>query len=236
MARTRASHHRLPHPQGEHRWPAATALLVALAMYATLPSAFLPQIRVGVVVLGLILLVPVLITNPVRFSRQTRWSRLASVIQATVLFTVNQVAIVVLVTMLVDPGADDGPRLLLSAAQVWATNVIAVALLLWEIDRGGPFARGKSERSKLLPADIRFPQDEDHDAIDEVAAQSSQKTNWRPAFIDYLYSSLSNSMAFSASDSMPLSTRAKALFGLEALSGFVILALVIARAVSLLGG
>ena len=42
-------------------------------------------------------------------------------------------------------------------------------------------------------------------------------------------------MAFSASDSMPLSVRAKAIMGLEALSGFVILALVIARAVSLLG-
>ncbi len=137
--------------------------------------------------------------------------------------------------MLVDPGADDGPRLLLSAAQVWATNVIAVALLLWEMDRGGPFVRGKSKRQDLLPADIRFAQDEDHDAIDEVAAQSSRHSNWRPSFIDYLYSSLSNSMAFSASDSMPLTTRAKVLWGVQALSGFVILALVIARAVSLLG-
>ena len=234
MARTQQTT-RGAHPHGEHRWPAATALLVALGMYATLPSAFIPALRLGVVVMGVILLIPVLIANPVRFSRQTRWSRLISLVQATVLFAVNQVAIVVLVTMLVDPGADDGPRLLLSAAQVWATNVIAVALLLWEMDRGGPFVRGKSKRQDLLPADIRFAQDEDHDAIDEVAAQSSRHSNWRPSFIDYLYSSLSNSMAFSASDSMPLTTRAKVLWGVQALSGFVILALVIARAVSLLG-
>jgi hypothetical protein len=226
----------LVHPDGEHRWPAASALLIALAFYATLPSAFIPQIRVTVVVLGVILLVPVLIANPVRFSRQTTWSRLASVVQATALFAANQVAIVVLVILLIDPEADDGSRLLLSAAQVWATNVIAVALLLWEMDRGGPLARSTLPRSKLPMADVRFAQDEDHDAIDEVASRSSQVTNWRPAFVDYLYSSLSNSMAFSASDSIPLSSRAKALLGFQALSGFVILALVIARAVSLLGG
>jgi hypothetical protein len=42
-------------------------------------------------------------------------------------------------------------------------------------------------------------------------------------------------MAFSPTDSMPLSHRAKALMGLESFTGFVILALVIARGVSLLG-
>lgn len=42
-------------------------------------------------------------------------------------------------------------------------------------------------------------------------------------------------MAFSPPDAMPLSARAKILFGLQAFGGFVILVLVIARAVSLLG-
>lgn len=42
-------------------------------------------------------------------------------------------------------------------------------------------------------------------------------------------------MAFSAADAMPLSHRAKALMLLEAFSGFVILALVIARAVAVIG-
>ncbi len=53
--------------------------------------------------------------------------------------------------------------------------------------------------------------------------------------MDYLYFSASNSQAFSPTDTMPLSPRAKILMGLESLAGFVILALVIARAVSLLG-
>jgi uncharacterized membrane protein len=225
-----------PTKRAEHRWPVVLALAVAVAMYAALPSSFLPNLRWAVVVLTVLLLIPVLAFNPVRFTRQSRWSRTLSVGQALLLLVANQIAVVALVIQLVTPeSADSGTRMLLSAAQVWAVNVIAVALVLWEIDRGGPVIRSTSTRSEMPAADIRFPQDEDHDAIDEVAAASSKASNWRPAFIDYLYSSLSNSMAFSASDSMPLSTRAKALMGLEALSGFIILALVIARAVSLLG-
>jgi hypothetical protein len=87
----------------------------------------------------------------------------------------------------------------------------------------------------LQPADFRFPQDEDDDAITEVRARSSAVADWVPTFVDYLYFSLSNSMAFSPTDTMPLSHRAKLLMGLEAFAGFIILALVIARAVSLIG-
>jgi hypothetical protein len=103
------------------------------------------------------------------------------------------------------------------------------------MDRGGPVARRHQNRSELDPADFRFPQDEDHDAIDEVAARSSGKSDWAAGYVDYLYFSLTNSMAFSPTDSMPLSHRAKMLMGLESFTGFVILALVIARGVSLLG-
>jgi hypothetical protein len=219
----------------EHRWPAAAALLVALGLYATLPSVFPVALKATVLVIGLALLVPLLITNPVRFERQTAFSRSASVAQSVILLVANQVAIVVLIVSLVTPEPGSGARLLLGAVQVWATNVIAVGLVLWELDRGGPVARSSLVRSKLPAADLRFAQDEDHDAIDEVAAGSSSVSGWRPTFIDYLYTSLSNSTAFSASDSMPLSPRAKAIMGLEALSGFIITALVIARAVSLLG-
>ena len=119
--------------------------------------------------------------------------------------------------------------------QVWVTNVIAFALVYWDMDRGGPVTRRHASRSELPDADFRFPQDEDHDAVDEVASRSSRNSGWVPSFADYLYFSLSNSMAFSPADTMPLSVRAKALMGIESFGGFVLLALVIARAVSLLG-
>ncbi|WP_062517650.1 hypothetical protein [Demequina gelatinilytica] len=219
--------------RGEHRWPAVAALLVALALYLALPSTFIPGLRYTVAGIGVVLLVPLVAVNPVRLHRQTAWSRGLSVGQALLLAVANQVALVALVLTLVDPPAGSGTRLLLSAAQVWLTNVIAFALVLWELDRGGPVVRRALARHELPAADLRFAQDEDHDAIAEVALASSRVADWRPRFGDYLYTSLSNSMAFSASDSIPLSGRAKALLGLQAFSGFVLLALVIARAVSL---
>ena len=221
--------------RAEHRWPAAIALVTALALYALLPSSFFPPLRFGVVALGLLLLIPVLAVNPVRLHRQTPWSRILSVTQTLLLLVANQVALVQLVFQLISSGTDNGPTLLLAALQVWVTNVIVYALLYWEIDRGGAVARAKSAREDLPPADFRFPQDEDHDAIEEVAVRSSGRLNWTASYIDYLYFSLSNSMAFSPTDSMPLSHRAKMLMGLQSFVAFVILALVIARAVSLLG-
>lgn len=221
--------------RAEHRWPAAIALIVALALYATLPSSFFPPLRYVVVAIGVVLLIPLFAVNPVRLHRETRLSRWVSVGQTLLLLLANQVALVQLVIELITAGKSDGPTLLLAALQVWVTNVIVFALLYWELDRGGPVSRTQEKRANLPVADFRFPQDEDHDAVSEVAARSSVKLNWTASFVDYLYFSASNSMAFSPTDSMPLSHRAKLLMLAESFAGFVILALVIARAVSLLG-
>ena len=118
---------------------------------------------------------------------------------------------------------------------MWCTHVISYALLYWELDRGGPVVRATAPRSEIPAADIRFPQDEDADAVEEVAAGSSIRSGWTAGFIDYLYFSLSNTMAFSPPDALPLTGRMKVLVGLQSLAGFVVLVLVIARAVSLLG-
>ncbi|MCR6712642.1 MAG: hypothetical protein NVV57_08050 [Demequina sp.] len=223
-------------PAGEHRWPAVIAVVAAATLYAMLPNLLHPVLHWGIVAVTIGLLIPLIALNPVRFKNESGPARVLSIIQALVLFVANQVAVVTLVIALVEPDPDSGPRLLLTAAQVWLTNVIAVALVLWEMDRGGPFKRWSNPRSAVPAADLRFSQDEDKDTDPEVKKASAfSPDDWRPQFFDYLYSSLSNAMAFSASDSMPLSIRAKAIMGLEALSGFVILALVIARAVSLLG-
>ena len=218
----------------EARWPAALGILVALTLYTTLPGSFFPELRYVVLGLGILLLIPVLVFNPRRLNRQARWVRILSISQALLLLLANQVALVQLVVQLVTVPNSDGHPLLLAALQVWVTNVISFALIYWELDRGGPVARWLRAREELPAADFRFPQDEDHDAVAEVARRSSVKSDWMPAFIDYLYFSLSNSMAFSPTDTMPLSSRAKALMGFEAFAGFVLLALVISRAVGLL--
>jgi uncharacterized membrane protein len=223
-----------PQARAEPRWPAVLALLIALGLYATLPSAFLPGLRYTVVAVGLAMLIPLLILNPRRLHRETRWSKNLATGQALLLVAANGFALVQLIILLTTSGNSNGPTILLAALQIWVTNIIAFALVFWELDRGGPVSRRHADRKDMPVADFRFPQDEDHDAIDEVAARSSKRTGWVASFVDYLYFSLSNSMAFSPTDTMPLSGRAKVMMGLEAAGGFVLLALVIARAVSLL--
>jgi hypothetical protein len=96
-------------------------------------------------------------------------------------------------------------------------------------------ARRVTTHADMQAADWRFSQDENHDAIDEVAATASAKSGWIPTLVDYLYLSLTNSSAFSPTDTMPLSTRAKVLMGIEATAALLTSLLVIARAVGSLG-
>ncbi|NYD66061.1 hypothetical protein [Agromyces atrinae] len=218
----------------EHRWPVVIAVLIALALHLFLPSSLLEVQRYIVAVVVVALLIPLIVLNPHRLVRQTRWSRNLEIVTALVLVAANQITLVLLVFQLVER-AGDGTALLVASLQVWTTNVIAFALLYWVIDRGGPVARVHVPREDLAHADFRFPQDEDHDAVVEVARGSSRTSDWVPSFVDYLYFSLSNSMAFSPTDTMPLTHRAKLLMGLESFAGFILLALVIARAVAQIG-
>ena len=59
--------------------------------------------------------------------------------------------------------------------------------------------------------------------------------DWRPTFVDYLYVSVTNVMAFSPTDTMPLARWAKALMTLQAMVALSTAALVISRAVNVLG-
>ena len=217
----------------EHRWPVVIALLLALSLYAGLPNEFIGAQRFVVVGTGLALLIPLVIENPHRLTRQSKWSRGTAITLAVVLVVVNQLTLVTLVVSLLTV-AQDAPGLLRAALQVWVANVIGFATLYWELDRGGPVRRTMDAREALPPADFRFAQDEDTDAVPEVAARSAARQDWTPRFIDFLYTSLSNSMAFSATDAIPLSPRCKVLMGLQAFGGFLILALVIARSVNVL--
>ncbi len=220
----------------EHRWPVVVAVVVAVALYVLLPGAFLPELRYTIAALCALALVPLIWFNPVRLTRESRWSRISSITLAVLLLVANQIALVQLGYELLFGHSADAPAILLAAAQVWVSNVIGYAIIYWEMDRGGPVARRREARDDLPPADFRFPQDEDAGAVVEVAARSSGRADWSPQFFDYLYFSATDAMAFSPTDVMPLSIRAKALMLVESISGFAILALVIARAVNVVGG
>jgi hypothetical protein len=218
---------------GENRLPPACAVVVAVVVYALLPSAVLITNRLIVPAVEVLLLVALLVTNPRRMTRQTRWSRSASIALATLLIVTNVVALGMLVSELT--GRESGSHLLVAAMQIWLTNVIGFALLYWELDRGGPVVRRGAARADLPDADWRFSQDENDDAVIEVSRGSSKKSGWIPLFVDYLYLSLTNSSAFSPTDTMPLSSRAKMLMGIQATAALLTTLVVVAFAVGSLG-
>jgi uncharacterized membrane protein len=217
--------------RGEVRLPAVVAVLVAAALYGLLPQHLLIGPRYVIPGLALLMLIPLIVVNPRRLTKETRWSRGLSVALAALILVANQVALGLLLHALATVTSDQARDLLVAAGQVWLTNIIAFGLIYWELDRGGPVARTQANRVDLQAADFRFSQDENDDAVTEVAIGASGNADWVPTLIDYLYMSVTNSTAFSPTDTMPLSPRAKALMSLECIAALLTSVLVIARAV-----
>ena len=91
-------------------------------------------------------------------------------------------------------------ELLAHGAVVWLTNIITFGLLFWQLDEGGP--RLRAERERRDP-DFQFPQD------------ASRRSGWSPRLSDYLYVSLTNAIAVSPTDTMPLTPARRDLWPLS---------------------
>ncbi len=152
-------------------------------------------------------------------------TRVAALILLVFIVIGNIVGVCLLVAALVTTSSDDldGAQLLLTTAVIWMANVIVFGLCYWDVDDGGPFDRARHERKH---PDFRFPQDE----TPEVAPPG-----WRPRVWDYVFVALTSASAFSPTDTMPLTLRAKLLVGTEEVVSLVLVVLVTARAVSVLG-
>jgi hypothetical protein len=152
-------------------------------------------------------------------------TRAASLVLLGLIVAGNLVGVVVLVGALVTTKSDElgGVQLLTTTGVIWAANVVVFGLCYWDLDDGGPFERARHERRH---PDFRFPQDE----TPKVA-----KPDWHPRVWDYLFIALTSATAFSPTDTMPLTLKAKLLVGTEEFVSLVLIVLVTARAVSVLG-
>jgi len=205
---------------------------VAIVVYALLPSSVLLTNRLVIPAVELLLLIALIATNPRRMTRETRWSRWLSIALSSIVIVANLASLGMLISEL---SSTQGSRLLVAAMQTWLTNVIGFALLYWELDRGGPVARRSRDREEIPAADWRFSQDENDGAVVEVKRTSSKSADWIPVFVDYAYVSLTNSSAFSPTDTMPLSSRAKILMGVQATAALLMSLVLVAFAVGSLG-
>lgn len=210
--------------RGESRIPAAVAVLVAVAAQSLLSYQLLPGPRFLLPAVEVVLLVGLVGSDPSRLSSQSKDLRLLSIALIGVVGLANAYALVRLLDQLIG-GQGNGRDLLASAAGVWITNVVVFGLAWWELDRGGPLGRAGARPAPNHP-DLWFPQDGD--------AKAETPAGWHPVFVDYAFVSLTAATAFSPTDTMPLTPRAKLLMGAQSLISLLTVGLVAARAVNIL--
>jgi uncharacterized membrane protein len=213
----RASH-------SEPRWPAALTVAAALVIYLTLPPNLHLGPRLLIPVLEALILLPLMITRPLRHHDESRPARAAAIALTSLVTVANLVSLVQLVLGLIDGDLHlPGRSLIEAAVGIWITNVLVFALWYWELDRGGPAARSRPSGHRR--PDFLFVQ---------MATIGTAPTSWTPSFVDYLYVSFTNCTAFSPTDTMPLTPAAKLLMLVQALVSFVTVAVVAARAINIL--
>ena len=209
---------------GESRWPPIAALVALMALTIAL-RVWLPEdasLHLDWLVPALegVLVVVLLTANPSGPVERRRLRR-ASLVLVCLLVAAALWATADLVADLIDgDGVSNSPSELLAAGGVtWIGNNLAFALLYWLMDGGGPPARSRL----AAPVDLAFTQHLNPEL---------EQPGWRPVFLDYVHLGFTNATAFSPTDVMPLSLRAKYAMLVQATVSLILFALVFARAVN----
>lgn len=200
------------------RVEATAALLLIGVIYVVLPARF----RLGPA--GLVLGVEALFLFPLwyaLFTERTHLTRVLAIGLTTLLTIAIGASAALLISRLIG-GKSQATELLRDAALIWLTNVLVFATWYWEIDGGGPFQR---HRGPYRSDDFVFPQQ---------ARADGRFVEWQPQFLDYLFLAFNTSTAFSPTDTMVLSRRAKALLMTQSVISLVVVAVIAARAVNTL--
>jgi uncharacterized membrane protein len=209
----------------EPRWPPAVALFVYMALNIML-RLWLPHdsaVRVSWLLPSLeaALILLLLLGNPSRLAKHAQRVHQVAVAFVVLLVVAALWATGLLIYDLIQgTGVTNSPsELLASGGLVWLGNNLAFALLYWLIDSGGPIARSRQS----MPVDFAFTQH----MSPELAPPG-----WRPVFLDYLHLGFTNATAFSPTDVMPLTHRAKYTMIVQSTVALALFGLIVARAVN----
>ena len=129
---------------------------------------------------------------------------------------------VLLLINLVNGFTESGAALLFAGFAVLIVNVLSFGIVYWWIDAGGPVARMVGQPTA---PDFLFPQQ---------GMEGGE--SWRPALLDYLFTAYTNIIAFSPTDTMPLSHRVKVLFIIQSSTAVVTIVVTLSRAINLIPG
>lgn len=204
----------------EPYWHVQVAVLVAIALQLVLNNKLSigPKYVIGSAELLLLLALSVFIAQVPRGIMQIR--RALAILLIAIVSLANISSLLLIIHDLLGTRSISGKELLGSGLAIYLTNIIIFGLWYWELDDPEvDIAEGHRDPSP----DFLFPQ-----------FSVKPHTSWRPTFLDYLYISVTNASAFSPTDTLPLTHRAKLLMTLQSLTSLVTVALVAARAVNIL--
>jgi uncharacterized membrane protein len=211
-----------PPPDPEPFWPAQLTVLAAIGIQVLLPARLtagpewlVPTLE-GVLLIGMFVVTPNVVEDEHPRRRRIALG-LTALVSAGNLFSLGA-----LVHLLLHHTVADGRGLIVAGVLIWLTNLLVFALWFWEMDRSGPGIRAAGKDG---PPDFLFPQ---------MSDDNIEPRDWRPKFIDYLYVALTNNIAFSPTDTMPLTPMAKILMGIQSTASFLTIGLIISRAVNIL--
>lgn len=216
MRRLAHIHHKHNRSQ-EPVWHVQLALVIVIGLQLLLDSHLTVGPKYAIVTFELILLLLLMLvahTVTALIFRRTLAILLTALVTAS-----NILSLGLVISTLFDGHKVDGRNLLLSSLAIYLTNIIIFGLWYWEME----FKRGDK------PQDLLFPQE---NAPEHAGLHNK---GWRPSFFDYLYVSVTNAEAFSPTDTLPLTHRAKILMATQSLVSLVIVVLVTARAVNVIG-
>jgi hypothetical protein len=167
-----------------------------------------------------VLLVVLLTSHPSDLGERHRLRRIALTLVGLLVIAALWATALLVDDLVHGKGVTNSPsKLLASGGTVWLGNNLAFALLYWLIDGGGPVARTQ----QTTPIDFAFTQ---HTSPELAPA------GWRPVFLDYLHLGFTNATAFSPTDVLPLSHRAKYAMLVQSTVALALFGLVVARAVN----
>ncbi len=215
-----------PEPES-YLWPLVAMVLVILAQ-VLVPARLRvgPPIVVPVVegIAVLVLLVVAAKPGPVpRSARPLVLSLFGLLAVANTLAAARLVSLVLGGSTTNGAGTSDAvTRLLIAAVLALATNIVTFSLLYWQVDAGGP--SGRVLAAPPYP-DFLFPQ---------TSETGLAPATWRPRFPDYLYVAFTNVVAFSPTDTLPLTIRAKGLMALQSIVALGVLVVVLSRVINIL--
>lgn len=208
---------------GELRWPVGLVVATMIALQLTLPNRLTPTGRWLLPAIELVLGTVLVITDPKRFTRRSPGLRLLGMLLIGTASVANGWSAFGLVNGIVHGHeGNDAAALLVTAGNIWLTNIIVFALWYWELDRGGPAARAMALNPR---PDFLFP---------EMTAPDLAGEEWKPLFVDYLYVAFTNATAFSPTDTLPFSRWSKLAMMLQSAISLATGVLVVARAVNIL--